>query len=217
MGVYTHSDGNWLSRRGAFLVALIAFHLVLLWALKSGFAVKLMESIAPPIVAEIINEVKPDEPPPPPPPVKMEVPPVAVPPVVVDIQMPVEAAPTVLTVVTDKPVPPQPPVQVPAPAARVVARTALKVDQNRSNINIDDYYPNSSLANEEQGVVKVNVCVGANGRAKEGSLNETSGFPRLDEAGVKVAKLLRYIPQTIDGKPADACGVIPIRFNLPKR
>jgi protein TonB len=131
--------------------------------------------------------------------------------------MPMEAPPTALTTVTDKPSPPQPPVQVPAPAARVISRTPLKVDQNRSNINIDDYYPNSSLANEEQGVVRVSVCVGANGRAKEASLAETSGFPRLDEAGVKVARQLRYIPQTIDGKAADACGQVPIRFNLPKR
>jgi periplasmic protein TonB len=215
MGVYTHSDGNWLTRRGAFLVGLIAFHIVLLWALKSGFAVKFIESIAPPIVAEIINEVKPDEPPPPPPPVKMELPPVSVPPVVVNIQMPVDVPATALTVVTDKPPTPQPP--PPPPPPRQISRTPLKVDANRSNVNIDDFYPQSSLANEEQGVVRVSVCVGANGRAKEASLAETSGFPRLDEAGVKVARQLRYIPQTIDGKAADACGQVPIRFNLPKR
>ena len=79
MGVYTHSNGNWLSRRGGFMVALILFHIVLFWALKSGLAVKLLESITEPIKVDIVNEVKEEEPPPPPPPPKMELPPVEVP------------------------------------------------------------------------------------------------------------------------------------------
>ena len=57
MGVYTQSQGNWLSRRGAFLVALIAFHVMFVWALKSGLAVKLHGADHAAIKAEIINEV----------------------------------------------------------------------------------------------------------------------------------------------------------------
>ncbi|HMA10307.1 MAG TPA: hypothetical protein VKO83_00370, partial [Steroidobacteraceae bacterium] len=60
MGVYTHSSGNFLTRRGGFLVALILFHLVLFWALKSGLAVKILESITEPIKVDIVNEVKKD-------------------------------------------------------------------------------------------------------------------------------------------------------------
>jgi len=109
MGVYTHSDGNWLSRRGAFLVALILFHLVLFWALKSGFAVKFIESITEPIKVDIVNEVDEEEPPPPPPPPKMEIPPVQIPPPVVDITIAPDVQTTALTNVTDKPPPPAPP------------------------------------------------------------------------------------------------------------
>ena len=39
------------------LILLIAFHLAFFWALKSGFAVKLVQQITQPIKAEIINEV----------------------------------------------------------------------------------------------------------------------------------------------------------------
>jgi periplasmic protein TonB len=98
-----------------------------------------------------------------------------------------------------------------------VVRTQLKLNPKSSQPNVDDYYPESSRRLEEEGVAKIKVCVGTNGRVKEASVDEPSGFPRLDEAGVKVAKLLRFTPPTEDGKPVDnACGAVPIRFKMPK-
>ncbi|MBK9253214.1 MAG: energy transducer TonB [Proteobacteria bacterium] len=216
MGVYTHSNGNWLSRRGGFMVALILFHIVLFWALKSGLAVKLLESITEPIKVDIVNEVKEEEPPPPPPPPKMELPPVEVPPPVIDITITADAPPTnAISNVTDKPQPPAPP---PPPPPRQVVRTALKLNPKSTQPSVDDYYPETSRRLEEEGVAKIKVCVGTNGRVKTAETEETSGVQRLDEAGVKVAKLLRFTPPTVDGKPVDdACGTVPIRFQLPKR
>jgi protein TonB len=216
MGVYTHSDGNWLSRRGAFLVALILFHLVLFWALKSGFAVKFIESITEPIKVDIVNEVEKDEPPPPPPPPKMEMPPVQIPPPVVDITIAPDVQTTALTNTTDKVLPPQPP--QPPVVTRQVVRTQLKLNPKSSQPNVDDYYPETSRRLEEEGLTKVKVCVGTNGRVKNAEVDETSSFSRLDEAALKVAKLLRFTPPTEDGKPVDdACGTVPIRFQLPKK
>jgi protein TonB len=215
MGVYTHSDGNWLTRRGAFLVALILFHLVLFWALKSGFAVKFIESITEPIKVDIVNEVKDEEPPPPPPPPKMEMPPVQIPPPVVDITIQQDVSTTALTNVTDKPPPPAPP---PPVVRAAVVRTQLKLNPKSSQPNVDDYYPETSRRLEEEGVTKVKVCVGTNGRVKNAEVDESSTFSRLDEAAIKVAKLLRFTPPTEDGKPLDdACGTVPIRFQLPKK
>lgn len=213
MGVYTHSEGNWLSRRGVFLVALILFHLVLFWALKSGLAVKIIEAIAPPIKVDIVNEVKKEEPPPPPPPPKMEIPPVEIPPPVVDIQIPVDQPTTALTNVTDKPVPPQPPAP---PVVRTVVRTKLTLNKGYQP-NVDDYYPEQSRRLEEEGVTKVNLCVDAKGKVKSTAVEESSGSSRLDEAAVKVSRLFRFNPPTEDGKPLDeGCAVLPIRFKLPK-
>jgi protein TonB len=215
MGVYTHSDGNWLTRRGTFLIILILFHIVLFWALKSGLAVTLIESITEPFKVDIVQEVKEDIPPPPPPPPKLEMPPVEVPPPVIDISIPVDAPTTAISNVTDRPVPPPPPAP---PPPRQIVRTALKLNPKSSQPNVDDYYPETSRRLEEEGVAKVKVCVGSNGRVKTAEVEEGSGFSRLDEAGVKVAKLLRFTPPTEDGKPLDdACGTVPIRFKLPNK
>jgi protein TonB len=215
MGVYTHSDGNWLTRRGTFLIILILFHIVLFWALKSGLAVHLIESITEPFKVDIVNEVKEELPPPPPPPPKLEMPPVEVPPPVIDINVPVDAPTTAISNVTDRPVPPPPPAP---PPPRQIVRTALKLNPKSSQPNVDDYYPETSRRLEEEGVAKVKVCVGSNGRVKTAEVEEGSGFARLDEAGIKVAKLLRFTPPTEDGKALDdACGTVPIRFKLPNK
>jgi periplasmic protein TonB len=211
MGVYVH-DSNWASRRTIAFIAMVLFHILLFWGLKNGFAIKLMEAMAPPIVADIVQEEVKDDKPPPPPPPKMELPPVEVPPPVVDISIPIETVSTALTNVTDKPVPPPPVVAAP------VVRTALKLNPKSSQPNVDDYYPETSRRLEEQGVAKIKACVGANGKVKSASLEETSGFTRLDEAGIKVAKLLRFTPPTVNGQAVDdACGTVPIRFKLPEK
>jgi periplasmic protein TonB len=216
MGVYTHSNGNFFTRRGGFLVALVLFHIVLFWALKSGLAVKLIESITEPIKVDIVNEVKKDEPPPPPPPPKMELPPVEVPPPVIDITIAPDAPPSnAISNVTDKPQPPAPP---PPPPPRQVVRTALKLNPKSSQPSVDDYYPETSRRLEEEGVAKIKVCVDTKGRVKTAEVEEGSGFTRLDEAGMKVAKLLKFTPPTVDGAAVDdACGTVPIRFKLPNK
>jgi periplasmic protein TonB len=211
MGVYTHSEGNWLTRRGAFLVLLVLFTFLFVAALKSGFAVKMLEELVQPIKADIINEVKPKDEPPPPPPPKMEIPPVEVPPPVVDISLPSDAPVNTISNVTDRPQPPAPP---PPPAPRAVVRTKLELAKG-SQPNINDYYPSASIRKEEEGLVKVNVCVLANGRVKDVSLIETSGFASLDEAALKVARQYRFKPPTVDGQAVDGgCGNLPIRFKL---
>jgi protein TonB len=210
MGVYTHSEGNWLSRRGTFVIILIAFHLVLLWALKSGFAVKFIKSITEPIKAEIIDEVKPEEPPPPPPEVKMEMPPVQVPPILVDIPNPPDPPPTALIAeITTTPQPPTPPAP-PAPPRAVVSVKAQVTFQP----DLRDYYPSASINLKEEGNVRVRLCVSTAGRVTEATVAEPSTFARLNEAATKIAKQYRFKPATEDGKPIAQCFLLPVKFNV---
>lgn len=210
MGVYTQTDTNWVSRRGIFLVILIAFHLVFFWALKSGFAVKLMEQISKPIKAEIINEVLPEEPPPPPPEVTMELPPVQVPPILVDIQMPAPPPTAIQAARTTEAAPPAPPPPPQVTRSVVVTRASVT-----SKPDPADYYPQTSISMGEQGSVKIRLCIGSNGRVTESSVAEPSQFPRLDEAGARMARAFRFKPGTEDGKPrASDCFVLPIKFSL---
>jgi protein TonB len=212
MGVYTQSQGNWLSRRGGFLVLLIGFHLAFFWALKSGFAVKLVQQITQPIKAEIINEVKPEEPPPPPPEVQMELPPVQVPPVLVDIQLPAPPPTAIQAPVTTEVVPPAPP-PPPAPPARPVQRTRFQLTYVPDP---QDYYPSASRSLQEEGIVRVQICWGTNGRIDTSQLKvaESSGFSRLDDAALRLARGIRMKPGTVDGKPEADCATLPVRFTL---
>lgn len=208
MGVYTNQS-NWLSRRGMFLLLLILFHIILVWGLKSGFAMKMVAAVMQPIQADIINEVEEDEAPPPPPPPKLEMPPVEVPPPVVNIVISPDAPPSnAITNVTDRPQPPPPPV------VATIPRTALRPNPKASQPNVDEYYPPTSTRLGEEGTTKVKVCVGINGRVSTAALAETSGFERLDEAALKVAKLYRFNPATENGKPVEDCATMPIKFKL---
>ena len=198
-------DSSFFTRRGVVVVAIIGLHLLVVYALASGLARKMVEVIAPNIEADIVEEVKNDEEPPPPPPPEMERPPVEVPPPEVSIDLPMETTTTAIQDVTDKPPPPAPP-----PPPRV-AGTAAKM---KSAVDPDQYYPPGAKRREEQGSPVVQACVGANGRlVREPVVTETSGFPELDGAAVKVAKANRYTPGTENGAAvAESCVKFKVKF-----
>ncbi|MEY2854732.1 MAG: hypothetical protein RL030_1864, partial [Pseudomonadota bacterium] len=119
------------------------------------------------------------------------------------ISLPMETSTSsALTNVTDKPQPPAPPpVAAPPPPQLKLSRA------NQPNVN--DYYPPTSQRLGEEGIVKVKICVGTNGRVTSAEVGESSGVGRLDEAGVKVAKLYRFNPVT-----QEVCNTLPVRFQL---
>jgi protein TonB len=102
-------DSTFFTRRGIVVVVIIGLHVLAAWALASGLARKVVEVLAPPIEADIVEELKQEEEPPPPPPPEMERPPVEVPPPEVTIDLPMETTTTAIQDVTDKPPPPAPP------------------------------------------------------------------------------------------------------------
>ena len=198
-------DSGFFTRRGVVVVAIIVLHLFVLWALASGLARKMVEVIAPNIEADIVEEVKNEDEPPPPPPPEMERPPVEVPPPEVTIDLPMETATTAIQDVTDKPPPPAPP-----PPPRVVGSPA----RMKSAANPDEFYPPGAKRREEQGSPVVQACVGPNGRlVREPVVTETSGFPELDGAAVKVAKANRYTPASEGGQPLpESCVKFKVKF-----
>src|SRR5258707_12563192 len=93
------------SRRLTGLVAVVAFHVVLVYALVHGLARQIVEVIRQPLETKIIEEIKappPDKPPPPPPPKLAMPPPPYIPPPDVTVQVSL-AAPTITAVTTVKP------------------------------------------------------------------------------------------------------------------
>ncbi len=198
-------DSSFFTRRGVVALAIIALHLLMFWALATGLANKVVSVLAQNIEADLVEEVQDDEPPPPPPPPEMERPPVEVPPPEVTIDLPMETTTTAIQDVTDKPPPPAPP-----PPPRVAGSPA----KMRSAADPDQFYPPGAKRREEQGSPVVQACVGPNGRlVREPVVTETSGFPELDGAAVKVAKANRYSPATEGGTALpESCVKFKVKF-----
>jgi len=109
-------DSNFLTRRGVVAAAIVALHVLAAWGFASGLATRAIQALAPPLEADIVEEVKKDDEPPPPPPPEIERPPVEVPPPEVTIDVPMETT-TAIADVTDKPIPlPPPPPKTVGPA-----------------------------------------------------------------------------------------------------
>ncbi|MGH8305863.1 MAG: energy transducer TonB, partial [Steroidobacteraceae bacterium] len=200
-------DSQFMTRRGAVLVAIVALHVFIGWALATGLARRAIELVAPPIQTQIVEEVKKDVAPPPPPPPTFERPPVEVPPPDVTINVPVETTTAIRVVNT--------PV-VHAPPPREVRRTAAGVG-GRGFPNSDDYYPDASRRLEEQGVATVHSCVGPDGKlTAEPTIARSSGSNRLDGGAIRLAKAAsgRYTPATEDGRPVAGCVSFNVKFQL---
>jgi protein TonB len=203
----TTQDSGLFTRRGGVIVVVVAIHVLAFYALANGLVQKVANMVAPPIKADIVEEIKPDEAPPPPPPPEMERPPVEVPPPEVSIDLPMETNTTAIQDVSDKPPPPAPP-----PPPRIAGAPAKMTRP----VNPDDYYPPGSIRREEQGSPVVQACVGPNGRLlREPVVTDTSGFPDLDGAAVKVAKATRFAAGTENGTALpESCIKFKVKFVL---
>jgi protein TonB len=209
MAAYAH-DSQFFSRRAIVFAFIVGLHVLFAWAMATGLAHKVVQTIAPPIQTDLIEEIEQQEAPPPPPPPEFERPPVEVPPPEVAIDIPVDTAnSTAITDVTDKPVPMAPP---PPPAAPKV-RKAPTMGKNFPNS--EDYYPAASKRLGEEGTPVVKVCIGPNGKpSEEPTIATSSGSARLDEGAIKLAKAGRYVAGTVDGQPSTDCFSFRVKFEL---
>ena len=204
MAVYVQRNNP---HRVTVLAIIIGFHVLMGVGLVTGLAQKAVELIAPPIQTDIIEEIQQEDRPPPPPPPQMERPPVQVPPPDVVIDIPVQQATNTISNVTDRPVPrvvapPPPKVVVPAKIRRMPSS--------------EDYYPAASKRAEEQGSVVVRVCVDARGRLTgEPTVVTSSGYSRLDQGAVRLAKAGRYQAGTSDGQAqSESCVSFRVKFEI---
>jgi protein TonB len=200
-------------RRLTALVAVGVFHVLLVYALIHGLARKIVEVVRPPLETKIIEEIKrppPEQPPPPPPPPKLATPPPPfIPPPEVQVQVPVQAPPTITAVVSTPPSVPVPPPAVPALAAP--ARTPAVVD---ARVCPKPPYPPASLRANETGIVTLNFLIDVDGKALESKVERSSGFRRLDDAARAGLGLCRFKPATVDGKPERAWARIQYEWKI---
>jgi TonB family protein len=104
----------------------------------------------------------------------------------------------------------------------VVEEKPVAPTQVTQAANPIDFYPPGSMRRQEQGAPVVHACVGPDGKLlRDPIVTDTSGFPDLDAAAIKVAKATRYAAGTDNGSPMpESCIKFRVKFvlnNQPSR
>jgi protein TonB len=209
--MYTYQPPSLFSgRRGAAFIAVILLHVLIVWGFYSGLAGQLVQKIIPPVEIAQIEKPKDVDKPPPPPPKLEEIKPFVPPPEFVDIQ----AAPTETTAITTTSV--APPVSAPVVAAAPVQHSIIgaKMDPKHPFKIGEEYYPDASKRANEEGRCIVLAKVAASGQILDASIQQSSGFPRLDEACLKGVKGQKALPGMEDGKPVEGNFAFAIVWKL---
>lgn len=194
-------------RRLTAIALVVLLHIAILVALKEGLHRDVMKMIKEPLDVKIIEEeIVPDREPPPPPP-KIETPPPFVPPPEINIVLPPEPVQTITTTQV-KP----PPTVAPPPRAQPVSRTAPMA--GRGGLSEPEYPPVSRRLGQE-GTVTLLLYIREDGRVGDAKVQESSGFPKLDEAAVDHARRnWRFVPGKENGKPIAMWHPFKVTFKL---
>jgi len=161
------------------ITVVILFHLLVVWALVSGLAKKVVDVVRAPIETKVIEEIK--KPPPPPevvvpPPPKLEAPPPPfIPPPEIQIATPPPPQPTITaTTPTPPPAPvaiaPTPPPAAPAPPAPPAPATASAgvVCSNYASVMGDVAFPRDAQRQGiERGEATIQFTLTASGEVKD--------------------------------------------------
>ena len=195
----------------------LLLHALIIWALVTGLARKVVEVVKGPIDVKVIEEVIKKPPPPPevlPPPPKMQAPPppFVPPPEVVIAQPP--PAPTITAVTPEPPPAPQAPVIAkpvetpPAPAAPPV-RSAQVACPNYVEVLQAIPYPREAQLDNIQGEVNVEFTITATGQVKDAVIKSSSN--RVFNKAALNAVQNRLVCK---GQGQDVRVVAPIAFKL---
>lgn len=205
---------------GIALVVLL--HALLIYALVTGLARKIVAVIQKPVETKIIEEFKP---PPPldklvPPPPKLVAPP---PPFVPSPEVKVQQVPqeNVIAAVTNiKPVNNELSTTT-APIASIATTTATAPTAPIHTAAVvsakgceKPEYPSASLRNEEEGIVTLAFLIGIDGTVVDSKVEKSSGFRDLDKAARSGLSLCKFKPATTDGKPEQSWTKIQYAWKL---
>ena len=163
--------------------AVVLLHVLVVWALVSGLARKVVEVVKGPIEVKVIEEIIKKPPPPPevvPPPPKVQAPPPPfIPPPEINIAPPPTTAPTITAVTKDAPPAPQAPViqkvpESPVASAAPAVRSAQIACANYREVMSSIVYPREALKDGIEGDVVIEFTVGAAGQIKDVVIKSSS-------------------------------------------
>jgi len=202
--------------RSASIALVVLLHVVIIYALVTGLARRMVEVVRHPMETKIIEEAKPvapDVPPPAPLPTpKFEVPPPPyVPPPEIQIQHPPPLQPPIVNTTPVKPAAPPPVARAAEAPPHAPVHTAPVIDATRCE---KPEYPAAARRFRESGTVVLRILVGIDGSVISSEVQTSSGSKRLDEAAREGLSLCRFKPGMVDGKPEQAWSTLRYAWKL---
>ena len=202
--------------RSASIALVVLLHVVIIYALVTGLARRMVEVVRHPMETKIIEEAKPvapDVPPPAPLPTpKFEVPPPPyVPPPEIQIQHPPPLQPPIVNTTPVKPAAPPPVARAAEAPPHAPVHTAPVIDATRCE---KPEYPAAARRFRESGTVVLRILVGIDGSVISSEVQTSSGSKRLDEAARQGLSLCRFKPGMVDGKPEQAWSTLRYAWKL---
>jgi periplasmic protein TonB len=212
------------TQRRAMIAAMVAGHVALAWGLLQVREVREAVADASPLFVSLVTP-SPSVPTPAPvprPPVKTP-PPRPIPSIVAAPAKRADPAPFVVPAAPVSTAPPAPPVeQAPTPpsppsppsppvAAQIIPASAVQYLEPPRLV-----YPRASRRAGEAGRVVLRVYIDEAGMPRQVMLNQSSGFPRLDEAASAAVHAARFKPYSDNGRPLAGWALVPLSFDLEK-
>lgn len=111
---------------------------------------------------------------------------------------------------------PAPPAEAPQVVATVSEPAPIEPPRFNANYlnNPAPAYPRLSRRMGEEGRVLLRVQVSTAGTPAQVELQQSSGFPRLDEVAAETVRLWKFVPARQGGRPVEAWVIVPILFSL---
>ncbi len=208
------SSQSWLKQKGSAIFAIVALHVVVVGALMHMGVIHVEAAPeAEPIKIAFFND-KPPEPLRPEQPRMEPLPPVVMPPPLVDVPIDMPPPPTAITVVARVAEPPAPPS---APTQSLDPDTPIPVDTVDYLYQEPLRYPPQAKSARAQGIVYLQVVIDREGLPREVRVHRSSGFQSLDGAACDAVRKFRFRPYRENGVTHVAQVIVPIQFSLTGR
>jgi len=198
------------SSRSWFMAFIVLLHLGFFWGLTHGVTVWKLERTTPPFVVVDV----PDNPQPPP--VQRK----PIEPEITDIFVPTPVRPPVLQHEEESTAPRQvtgEPATPPSTGTTEGPGSPPRIVDPELDARYpfsEPVYPVSEIRMGHEGTVVLELQILPNGRVGEVRIQQSSGFPKLDESAAREARKWRMKPGTSDGTAMSMWKRVPIRFQL---
>ena len=204
---YAQQQRSW-GRHAPSILAVVALHIVIGWALVNGLARRVIEVVKAPIETKIIEEIKkpPPDVPPPPPPKLAAPPPPFIPPPEINIEIPkVTPPPTITTVTTTPPPPGPPPIARPVPVAP--PQPAVRKEY-KASYRVEPTFPRDAIRRGINGRVVAWVHVAPAGNVTNVEIRSSTNRI-FDREVIRALSQWKFNPE-----PVGFIGEYEIVFNL---